>query len=86
MRWGLVGAGTIARRQMIGAQGAAGREIALVVSASAPRARDLTAQHGIGTATDDLGAMFADPLTRAVHIASPSGQHHAQALTLIAVG
>ena len=86
MRWGLVGAGTIARRQTIGALGAAGREIALVVSAPAVRARDFTAQHGIGTATDDLAAMFADPLIRALHVASPSGQHHAQALTLIAVG
>lgn len=61
MRWGLVGAGTIARRQTIGALGAAGREIALVVSASAPRARarDLTAQHGIRTATDDFAAVLA---------------------------
>lgn len=59
MRWGLVGAGTSARRQTIGALGAAGREIALVVSAPAVRARDFTAQHGIGTATDDFAAVLA---------------------------
>jgi 1,5-anhydro-D-fructose reductase (1,5-anhydro-D-mannitol-forming) len=86
MRWGLVGASTIAEQHMIGALRAAGQDIAAVASTSAARARDFAVLHGISHATDDLGAVLGDPSITAVYISSTNEKHCAQALAAIAAG
>jgi 1,5-anhydro-D-fructose reductase (1,5-anhydro-D-mannitol-forming) len=86
MRWGLVGASTIAEQHMIGAIRATGGEVASVVSTSAARAADFAGKHGIPGAGADLGAMLADPTIGAVYISSTNEKHRTQALAAIAVG
>ena len=86
MRWGLIGASTIAEQHMIGAIRATGGTVAAVVSTSSVRAQDYAMQHGIPIFGTDLAAMLADPGIGAVYISSTNEKHHAQALAAIAAG
>jgi 1,5-anhydro-D-fructose reductase (1,5-anhydro-D-mannitol-forming) len=86
MRWGLVGASTIAEQHMIGAIRATGGEVAAVVSTTVARATDFARKHGIAAASADLDAMLADPAIGAVYISSTNEKHRAQALAAIAAG
>ncbi|MFN3280971.1 MAG: Gfo/Idh/MocA family protein [Tabrizicola sp.] len=86
MRWGLVGASTIAAQHMIGAIRATGGEVAAVVSTSAERAADFARTHGIPAAGADLGVMLADPGIGAFYISSTNEKHRPQALAAIAAG
>ena len=86
MRWGLIGASTIAEEHVIGALRAAGQEIAAVQSGSADRARDYASKHGIPLAQSDLQALLAEPGISAVYISSTNEKHHAQALAAIRAG
>lgn len=86
MRWGLVGASTIAEQHMIGAIRATGGDVAAVVSTSADRARDYALKYEIPASGADLGAMLADPAIGAVYISSTNEKHRAQALASIAAG
>lgn len=86
MRWGLIGASTIAEQHMIGAIRATGGEVAAVVSTTSARARDYAARHGIPAAGDSLSLVLDDPSIGAVYISSTNEKHHAQALAAIAAG
>lgn len=86
MRWGLIGASTIAEQHMIGAIRATGGEVAAVVSTTAARARDYAAQHGIPAAGDSLTLVLEDPSIDAVYISSTNEKHREQALAAIAAG
>jgi 1,5-anhydro-D-fructose reductase (1,5-anhydro-D-mannitol-forming) len=86
MRWGLIGASTIAEQHMIGAIRTTGGEVAAVVSATAARARDYAAQHGIPAAGDSLSLVLEDPSIGAVYISSTNEKHREQALAAIAAG
>jgi 1,5-anhydro-D-fructose reductase (1,5-anhydro-D-mannitol-forming) len=82
MRWGLIGASTIAEQHMIGALRAAGQDIAAVVSTTDVRA----AGNGIPVSGRDLAAVLADPSIDAVYISSTNEKHMAQALAGVAAG
>lgn len=86
MRWGLIGASTIAEQHMIGAIRATGGEVAAVVSTSEARARDYARAHGIPAFGADLSLILDDPAIGAVYISSTNEKHHAQALAAIAAG
>lgn len=86
MRWGLVGASTIADQHMIGAIRASGGDVAAVVSSTLPRARELAGKHGIAASGTDLALILDDPGIGAVYISSTNEKHHAQALAAIAAG
>ena len=86
MRWGLIGASTIAEQHMIGAIRTTGGEVAAVVSSTAARARDYAAQHGIPAAGDSLSLVLEDPSIDAVYISSTNEKHREQALAAIAAG
>lgn len=86
MRWGLIGASTIAEQHMIGAIRTTGGEVAAVVSTTAARARDYAAQHGIPAAGDSLSLVLEDPSIDAVYISSTNEKHREQALAAIAAG
>ncbi|HLQ18274.1 MAG TPA: Gfo/Idh/MocA family oxidoreductase [Tabrizicola sp.] len=86
MRWGLIGASTIAEQHMIGAIRATGGEVAAVVSTTAPRARDYAAQHAIPASGDSLTLILDDTSIGAVYISSTNEKHSSQALAAIAAG
>ncbi len=86
MRWGLIGASTIAAEHMIGALRAAGQDLAAVISTSASRAEDFARTHGIPGAATRLEALLEDPTIQAVYISSTNEKHQAQALAALAAG
>lgn len=86
MRWGLIGASTIAEQHMIGAIRTTGGEVAAVVSSTLARARDYATQHGIPAAGDSLSLVLEDPSIGAVYISSTNEKHREQALAAIEAG
>jgi 1,5-anhydro-D-fructose reductase (1,5-anhydro-D-mannitol-forming) len=86
MHWALVGASTIAAEHMIGALRAAGQDLAVVQSATLPRATEFARAHGIPTATSRVEDLCADPQIDAVYISSTNEKHQGQALAAIAAG
>ncbi|PZQ48362.1 MAG: fructose reductase [Rhodovulum sulfidophilum] len=86
MRWGLVGASTIASEYVIGAIRARADEIAGVMSGDAARGADYAARHAIPASTTDLDALLGLPGVEAVYISTTNEKHHAQALAAIAAG
>ncbi|MDP3197947.1 Gfo/Idh/MocA family protein [Tabrizicola sp.] len=86
MRWGLIGASTIASQHMIGAIRAAGDVIAAVVSTSMSRAQDYATHHDIPAASDQLDLVLEDASIVAVYISSTNEKHRAQTLAAIAAG
>ena len=77
MRWGLVGASTIAAEWMIDAISANGGEIIGVQSGSAEHGADYAQKHGIAYSTTDLAALL-DQKPDAIYISSVNDKHRAQ--------
>lgn len=87
MRWGLVGASTIAAEHMLAAlRSPAGSEVTWVVSGRADHAAAYASQHGLPRATTSLDEMLSDPAVGAVYISSTNEKHRPQALAAIAAG
>ncbi len=86
MRWGLIGASSIAANHMIGAIRGAGGDIRSVLSSSAERATSYAAEHGIPRGFDDLDALLAEGDVDAVYISTTNEKHFAQALAAIGAG
>ena len=86
MRWGLIGASTIAEQHMIGAIRTAGGEVAAVVSTTVDRARDFAARTGIPVFGTTLETVLEDPSIGSVYISSTNEKHHLQALSALAAG
>ncbi|HEY1945276.1 MAG TPA: Gfo/Idh/MocA family oxidoreductase [Roseiarcus sp.] len=78
LRWGLIGASTIAAQHMIGAMRANGGHVESVMSASPERAQAFAAAHGIARASDDLESFVADPNIDAVYISTTNELHRDQ--------
>lgn len=86
MKWGLIGASTIASQHMIGAFRSTGGTIASVLSSDAGRAADYAASHDIPRGLTDLDELLADPEIDAVYISTTNEKHFAQAMAAIAAG
>ena len=69
LRWGLIGASTIASEHMIGAMRANGGDVIEVMSADAERGNAFAQKHGIQKATTELTALIGNPDIDAVYIA-----------------
>ncbi len=78
LRWGLIGASTIAAQHMINAMRRNGGEVAAVMSASADRAKAFAAAHDIPRASADLKSFVADPGIDAVYISTTNELHRDQ--------
>ncbi len=78
LRWGLIGASTIAARHMIGAMRENGGEVVAVMSASADRAKAFADSHAIGRSSADLAAFVADSGIDAVYISTTNELHRDQ--------
>jgi 1,5-anhydro-D-fructose reductase (1,5-anhydro-D-mannitol-forming) len=84
MKWGLVGASTIASEYMIDAIRAQDGEILGVLSGDEARGADYAARHAIPESTTDLDALLAIPGLQAVYVSTTNEKHHPQALAAIA--
>lgn len=86
VRWGFIGASTIAHEHMVNAVRLAGQEVAAIASGSRERAAQFAAEHGIAFATDSVDALVARPDVDAVYISSTNDRHCAQVLAAAAAG
>lgn len=86
MKWGLIGASTIAKEWMIEAIRSIGDEVSAVVSASESRAEDFAKNNDIrkyGNSVDDL---LLDPEIQAIYISTQNHLHKEQSLKAIKAG
>lgn len=84
MRWGLIGASTIAAEHMIGAIRTSGGHIAHVMSSDPDRAKSYAAAHGIDAGVTNLDAALDG--VDAVYISTTNERHLPQAMAAIAAG
>jgi len=85
LRWGLIGASTIAAQHMIGAMRGNGGEVVAVMSAHPERAKTFADDHGVGHASHDLGDLLRADID-AVYISTTNELHHDQALAAARAG
>jgi 1,5-anhydro-D-fructose reductase (1,5-anhydro-D-mannitol-forming) len=85
LRWGFIGATTIAKEWMIAAAREAGGEVAAVLSSDAARGAAYARENGIGRATTDLGDLLGSGVD-AVYIATTNEKHKEQALAAARAG
>jgi 1,5-anhydro-D-fructose reductase (1,5-anhydro-D-mannitol-forming) len=86
LRWGLIGASTIAAQHMIGAIRANGGEVAAVMSASANRAATFAAEHAIGRSTSHVDDLVGSDDIDAVYISTTNELHRDQVFAAAAAG
>jgi 1,5-anhydro-D-fructose reductase (1,5-anhydro-D-mannitol-forming) len=86
VKWGLIGASTIAKEWVIGAIRAAGGEVVSVMSSSAERARSYAAENSISRSVSDLSALLSDPDVDAVYISTTNELHRDQAIAAARAG
>jgi 1,5-anhydro-D-fructose reductase (1,5-anhydro-D-mannitol-forming) len=86
LRWGLIGASTIASEHMIGAIRANGGEVVAVLSSNALRGRSYAETHGIPRSTTDLAALVESSDIDAVYISTTNELHRDQVFAAAAAG
>ena len=76
VRWGVLGAGSVAQRRVIPAMNALdGCEVGALMVRDPDRARGLANQFGVPRSFDSATALIEDPDTDAVYISSPPSLH-----------
>jgi len=78
LRWGLIGASTIAAEHMIGAIRANGGEVTAVMSANPERSADYARRHAIARATSNLDDLVGGGDVDAVYISTTNELHRDQ--------
>jgi 1,5-anhydro-D-fructose reductase (1,5-anhydro-D-mannitol-forming) len=86
LRWGLIGASTIAAEHMIGAFRANGGEAVAVMSTNADRATSYAKKHGIAQATTSLKELVDSRDVDAVYISTTNELHRDQVFAAAAAG
>jgi 1,5-anhydro-D-fructose reductase (1,5-anhydro-D-mannitol-forming) len=86
LRWGLIGASTIAAQHMLGAIRANGGDVVAVMSASAERAKAFAAKQDIRRSTTELAALVGGDDIDAVYISTTNELHRDQALAAADAG
>lgn len=87
MRWGLIGASTIASQFMIDAFRAQNAgEVKVVLSSDASRGAKYANKHGIAVSETDLDKLLVRSDIDAVYISTTNEKHFAQAMKAIAAG
>ena len=86
LRWGLIGASTIAAEHMIDAFRANGGEAVAVMSTNAERAASYARKHGIARATTSLKELVEAQDVDAVYISTTNELHHDQVFAAAAAG
>jgi 1,5-anhydro-D-fructose reductase (1,5-anhydro-D-mannitol-forming) len=86
IKWGLIGASTIAREWVIGAIRATGGELAAVMSTDAARGADYAKINAIPSSTTSLDELLSDKTIGAVYISTTNELHRDQALEAAEAG
>jgi len=86
LRWGLIGASTIASEHMIDAFRANRGEVIGVMSANADRGARYAAKHNIAKSTTDLDALIEDKDIDAVYISTTNELHRDQLFAAAGAG
>lgn len=86
LRWGLIGASTIASEHMIGAIRANGGEVVAVLSSDASRGQKYAETHRIPRSTTSLAALVEAPDIDAVYISTTNELHRDQVFAAAAAG
>jgi 1,5-anhydro-D-fructose reductase (1,5-anhydro-D-mannitol-forming) len=87
IRWGIVGAGEIAQRNIVPALGLAkDAELVAVMSRRLENAQAFAMRNGITAAYDSLDALLANPQVDAVYIATPNNLHAEQTIAAARAG
>lgn len=86
IRWGLIGASTIAHEWVIGAIRATGGKVVSVMSSNAERGAKYAADHGIATSVTNLAELVGDPGIDAVYISTTNELHAEQAIAAARAG
>jgi 1,5-anhydro-D-fructose reductase (1,5-anhydro-D-mannitol-forming) len=87
LRWGLIGASTIAHEWMIDAiRAQPGNAVAAVLSGDRARGEAYAAKHGIAKSCTSLDALLADPGIDAVYISTTNELHATQAIAAANAG
>jgi 1,5-anhydro-D-fructose reductase (1,5-anhydro-D-mannitol-forming) len=86
LRWGLIGASTIAAEHMISAMRANDGEVVAVLSMDASRGRNYADAHGIPRSTTSLSALVEAANIDAVYISSTNELHRDQLFAAAAAG
>ena len=86
LRWGLVGASTIAAEHMIDAFRSNGGEAVVVMSTNADRAAQYAVKHNIAKSTTELNALVGDKEVDAVYVSTTNELHRDQIFAAAAAG
>jgi len=87
LRWGLIGASTIAREWVIDAiRAQPGNEVLTVLSTDAKRGAEFARSHRIASSTTDLRSLLGDPNVQAVYVSTTNELHKQQTLAAAAAG
>ncbi|WFU08371.1 Gfo/Idh/MocA family oxidoreductase [Rhizobium sp. CB3090] len=86
VKWGLIGASTIAREWMIGAIRATGGDVVSVMSTDAERGQAYAAENGIAKSVTDVADLVSDPDVDAVYISTTNELHRDQTLAAVKAG
>jgi 1,5-anhydro-D-fructose reductase (1,5-anhydro-D-mannitol-forming) len=86
LRWGLIGASTIASEHMIGAMRANGGDVVAVLSSDASRGQRYAETHGIPRSTTNLAALVEAPDIDAVYVSTTNELHRDQVFAAAAAG
>ena len=86
LRWGLIGASTIAAEHMIGAMRAYGGEVVAVMSTNAERGDAYAVEHCIARATTELSELVESSDIDAVYISTTNELHRGQLFAAGAAG
>ncbi|YAL82456.1 Gfo/Idh/MocA family protein [Dermacoccaceae bacterium W4C1] len=86
LRWGVLGAGGIARSFCDALRTGTTQQVVAVGSRSAERAQAFAAETGVPRAYGSYEHLVADPEVDVIYVASPHSQHHEHALLALAAG
>jgi 1,5-anhydro-D-fructose reductase (1,5-anhydro-D-mannitol-forming) len=86
IKWGLIGASTIAQEWVIGAIRATGGEVSTVMSSNAARGTDYALKNGFPSSTTSLETLLADKDIDAVYISTTNELHRDQTIAAAKAG
>jgi len=85
LRWGLIGASTIAREWVLDAiRAQPGNEVSAVLSTDEGRGADFARAHGIASSYTELARLLSDPAIDAVYVSTTNELHKPQVLAAAA--
>ncbi|MDR3496923.1 MAG: Gfo/Idh/MocA family oxidoreductase [Ancalomicrobiaceae bacterium] len=86
LKWGLIGASTIAAEHMIGAFRAVGGDVTAVMSANPERAASYAKTHAIGRSTSELDELLGAGDVDAVYVSTTNDLHRDQVIAAAKAG